>query len=466
MKRSSNRHGAAPQNSLVIIGKGTAPRQARTLENAHEKILALSPPNRGNLRTMRVLRLLCLAPLLSLGATSAQAQWWTVQTSGIDTSLRAVSAAWVPDATGEPHPIVWASGSNGVILRSADEGKTWKRLHIKDADSLDFRGIAALDDKIAYAMSIGNGDKSRIYKTADAGETWKLQFTGPRKETFLDAISCESKTACVVLGDPIDGKFLLMSTEDGEHWKELPREALPAALPGEGAFAASNSSLCLDNRNIYFGTGGAAKARLFRSSDSGKTWTVEDTPISSGNASSGIFSLSCKDGRILHAVGGDYNDPSRVFHSAATYYDGVSLPDKPRGWQLSKQQPGGFRSGVGDVDGARVVAVGPNGEDITQDFGVTWQHTDSLNLNAVFILDVFQGWAVGPHGTIARFVNKVQYRVRHEPPATEPSGKFPRFGLLDFALLSTLAGPSHADFSSSPQARGSISGGPDVIQLH
>jgi len=380
------------------------------------------------MRRGRCLVSVLFATILFLAtAVAAPAQWWTVQTSGIDTNLRAVSVVLL--SPGEDTVAVWASGSNGVILRSLDKGKSWKRLHVAGGDALDFRGISALSAEVAYVMSIGNGEKSRIYKTTDGGATWKLQFTGPRKETFLDAISCDSEKTCIVLGDPVDGKFLLLSTEDGEHWKEFPRDALPAALPNEGAFAASNSSLCVDDAKIYFGTGGAAKARVFRSTDSGKTWTVEDTPIASGNASSGIFSLSCKEGSILYAVGGDYQDTSRVFHSAAAFYDGVYLQDKPKGWLLSKQQPGGFRSGAAVVDGATAVAVGPNGEDITQDFGVTWEHTDSLNLNAVVMLDTSNGWAVGPKGTIARFQNRRQYIIRNVAPANEQPAQASGFGL-------------------------------------
>jgi photosystem II stability/assembly factor-like uncharacterized protein len=358
---------------------------------------------------------LLFAAAFFLCATVSHAQWWTVQTSGIDANLRGVSPVWDSETKGEPRPVVWASGSNGVILRSVDEGKTWKRLHIKDADSLDFRGIAALDAKIAYAISIGNGEKSRIYKTIDGGETWTLQFTGPRKETFLDAIACDSKTNCFVLGDPIDGKFLLMSTEDGEHWKDIPGEKLPDALPGDGAFAASNSSLCLQGKDVYFGTGGAAKARIFHSADRGQTWTVTDTPIANGNASSGIFSIDCKDGQVLLAVGGDYNDPARPFHSAAFFHDAKYIPGSSPDWQLAKQQPGGFRSGVAKLEDSTAVVVGPNGEDVSLDFGATWKHTDSLNLNAVKVLDLQHGWAVGPKGTIARLINRKQYQIQNHP---------------------------------------------------
>jgi photosystem II stability/assembly factor-like uncharacterized protein len=351
-----------------------------------------------------------LSFLLSLlSCATAQAQWWKVQTSGIDTNLRGVSVAEMLDAKGVPGPVVWASGSNGVILKSVDEGKTWKRLRVNGGDALDFRGIVAFNEKMAYVMSSGEGEKSRIYKTTDGGETWKLQYTDKPKEFFLDAIACLSETHCFALSDPIDGKFLLLNTADGEHWNPLPRKNLPAALPGEGAFAASNTCLALSGEEIFFGTGSPA-ARLFHSLDSGRTWTAAETPIASGKASAGIFSLAIGDDNRIMAIGGDYKEPGRPYRVAAYSADGGKT------WQLAMQQPGGYRSAVAHIDDGRWVAVGPNGEDFSNDSGVHWKHTDSLNLNAVALLDVFTGWAVGPNGTIARFVNHTQHEIRFRHP--------------------------------------------------
>ena len=98
------------------------------------------------------------------------------------------------------------------------------------------------------------------------------------------------------------------------------------------------------------------------------------------------------------ALGGDYKEPGNSDHAAAISSDGGKT------WQIAAKQPGGFRSGAAHVDEGRWVAVGPTGEDITTDNGAHWKHTDSLNLNAVAILDVGTGWAVGEKGTIARFV--------------------------------------------------------------
>jgi photosystem II stability/assembly factor-like uncharacterized protein len=347
---------------------------------------------------------------------------WSVQTSGIDTNLRGVSAAYFgKPMAGQPgdvlqvrHIAVWACGSNGVILTSIDFGKTWKRLHVAGGDSLDFRSIVAFDAKTALVMSSGEGDKSRIYKTADGGETWKLEFTDKRPSFFFDALVCKSE--CYALSDPVDGKFVLVGAQNGENWKELSGDGMPAALPGEGAFAASGTALAIDNDgDLFFGTGGGKAARVFHSPDFGKTWTATDTPIASGNASSGIFSIVL-DAKLLIAVGGDYKDPKRTDRVAA-----YSLDDG-KTWQLSAQQPGGYRSAVVLLYGA-TLAVGPTGEDISEDQGAHWKNIGTLDLNAGFVLDIYNGWAVGAKGTIARLVNHTQYQIRNDErqPDSTPS---------------------------------------------
>ena len=257
----------------------------------------------------------------------------------------------------------------------------------------------AFSASLAYVISSGEGVKSRIYKTSDGGKTWKLEFSDNRKEFFLDAIACRSEKECLALGDPINGKFLLLATTDGEHWNLLPVDNMPAALPGEGAFAASNTSLALaGDKDIFFSTGGPA-ARVFHSDDGGLIWTVAETPVAHGKASSGIFSIVSDRHNHVLVVGGDYQE-TRQAERAAAY----SL-DAGKTWQLAARQPGGFRSALVQVDGGRWIAVGPTGEDSSDDYGVHWKQTGSLDLNALAILDAQKGWAAGPQGTIARFRN-------------------------------------------------------------
>jgi photosystem II stability/assembly factor-like uncharacterized protein len=346
--------------------------------------------------------------LLVAIAPATFAQNWKIQTSGIDTNLRGVSAAWTDVQGKTPEPVVWASGSNGVVLRSMDGGKSWKRLHVDGGETLDFRGIRAIDQNTAYLMASGEGEKSRIYKTADGGATWAMQYTDKRNEFFLDAIACETETKCFALGDPIGGKFVILETHDGQHWKRLPTDQLPVTLAGEGAFAASNSALApSEGDDMFFATGGGERARVFYSPNNGQTWTWVETPLQAGNAAAGVFSIEAKEGKVIVAVGGDYKRPESS-EKVAAY-----SADKGETWSLAEKQPGGYRSGVASVDGTLFVAVGPNGTDISLDAGKTWKSSDPLNLNAVCVLDIFDTWAVGPKGTIAKFQNPRKYEAEN-----------------------------------------------------
>jgi photosystem II stability/assembly factor-like uncharacterized protein len=355
-----------------------------------------------------MLRFVNSSLLLLAIAPTMFAQNWRIQTSGIDTNLRGVSAAWTDGKGKASEPVVWASGSNGVVLRSVDAGKTWKRLRVEGGETLDFRGIRAIDQNTAYLMSSGEGEKSRIYKTTDGGATWAMQYTDKRKEFFLDAIACEAEAKCFALGDPMDSKFLILETHDGQHWARLPMDQMPKVLSGEGAFAASNSALALsEGDDMFFVTGGGERARVFYSPNNGQTWSWFETPLQAGNAAAGAFSLEAKEGKVIVAVGGDYKRPE-ISERVAAY-----SADRGETWSLAEKQPGGYRSAVASVDGTLFVTVGPNGTDISMNAGKTWKSSDPLNLNAICVLDIFDTWAVGPKGTIAKFQNPRKYEVEN-----------------------------------------------------
>jgi photosystem II stability/assembly factor-like uncharacterized protein len=315
--------------------------------------------------------------------------------------LRGVSVAHFIASGGSSTSVVWASGSNGVILRSPNAVRTaWVQLHVTGGETLDFRSIQAFDDKTAYVMSSGEGEKSRIYKTVDGGQNWNLQFTGKRQSFFLDALVCTSSVHCFALSDPVDGRFLILATSDGEQWQPLAEHAMPLALADEGAFAASGTCLTVYGNNIYFVTGGPA-ARLFHSPDLGRMWSVIPLPIVSGAAGAGAFSVA-RRGRNMVVVGGDYKNPERHDRVAA------HSRDAGRTWKLATQPPAGYRSAVAWLDDHTIATAGPSGEEISTDGGVHWKPNSSMNLNALAALTLSDAWAIGANGTICRFSRENQ----------------------------------------------------------
>ncbi|MBI3475099.1 MAG: oxidoreductase [Acidobacteria bacterium] len=323
----------------------------------------------------------------------AVAQRWVVQTTGVDTNLRGMSAQYA-SVDGKRAVILWAAGSNGVLLRSNDGGANWKQLNIPGGTDLDFRDVEGFGANTAYVMSSGEKGKSRIYKTTDSGANWKMQYSDERPGFFLDALACDSELHCVALSDPVDGKFLVVSTNDGEHWNELPRDQMPAALAGEGGFAGSGTTIALcGHGDIVFGTGGGRVVRVIHSSDRSHSWKATETPLASNNPSSGIFSITCS-GKSIVAVGGDYKEPASAKQGAIYSNDfGVT-------WHLSESEAGGYRSAVAYGPHRTLVAVGPNGSDISTDGGRHWKTFDHQPFNAA-IFSHNSGWAAGPKGTIA-----------------------------------------------------------------
>jgi photosystem II stability/assembly factor-like uncharacterized protein len=318
---------------------------------------------------------------------AAIAQSWTPQESNTGVALRGVSAV--------SERIVWASGAKGTFLRTSDGGATWTPAVVPGAADADFRGVRALSDKSAYLLSSGPGPLSRLYKTGDGGVNWDLLMVNPNPKGFWDAIALWDPLHGILLGDPVNGRFVIWTTSDGLTWVE---QKGPPALPKESAFAASNSSLIVRGaRDAWFGTGGLGGGRVFHSEDGGKSWTVAKTPLRHDSESAGIFSLAFSDSRHGVAVGGDYIKPDEGAGSIAITEDGGKT------WMTPSAPLRGYRSAVVYLDERKMwIAVGTSGSDASLDGGRTWKPLDQAAYNAMSFSGA-AGWAVGPGGAIARF---------------------------------------------------------------
>src|SRR6476619_3878991 len=132
---------------------------------------------------------------------------WEVPNSGVTARLRGLSAV--------SPTVAWASGANGTVLRTVDGGVTWQPRPVAGASSLDFRDVDAMSDGIAYILSIGPGEASRIYKTTDGGDHWDLQFQDKDPRVFLDAIAFWDADRGVAVGDSVAGAFFILTTANG-----------------------------------------------------------------------------------------------------------------------------------------------------------------------------------------------------------------------------------------------------------
>ncbi len=376
---------------------------------------------------MRSVLLLLSLVLAATQATSRVYAQWDIEESHTTASLRGIHNVG--------GGVAWASGTDGTVLRTEDGGYLWQTCAIPPgAEKLDFRGVQAFDENTAIVMSSGPGDQSRLYKTTDGCQTWKLVFTNPDMDGFWDNLRFEIPNPQlrehtrqgVLIGDPVQGRFAIFISSDlGSTWTNVRDKSvkeLPRAHGGEALFAASNSSADAvgDAGNLAFVTGGTGGPRMLHLFEGGlvlDTWmtppSFEETTIHFPHAteSQGAFSLAHRQiDQVTFdfmVVGGDYLKPNApgvsVFLPTPTYsffmrHQKATYPTTP---------PHGYRSSVAyDADQKLWITVGPNGTDISTDDGKSWR---PLMPSPTDPADTDKNWnalslpfVVGPHGRIGR----------------------------------------------------------------
>jgi photosystem II stability/assembly factor-like uncharacterized protein len=345
-------------------------------------------------------RILLLVAALALAGTSLaftpkaghREFSWQLTPTGSSARLRGLSVV--------SSSVVWASGAGpagSAVLRTVNGGATWQNVAPPGTGALLFRDVEAFDAQNAVILAIGPGDASRVYVTSNGGQSWTLTFVNDDPNAFYDCMAFFDKHRGLALSDPVDGFFRIIATGDGGRSWHVVDADMPPALAGEFAFAASGQCITtVGGRDAFFGTGGGAQARVFRSGDRGQSWDVSATPMHSSE-SGGVFALAFRDPRHGLAAGGDLVTPAASPDALALTADGgVS-------WHLA-DGPDEYRSGAHWVNGRVAIIVGPTGSEATQDAGSTWQEIDDGSFDTVDCAGGWVCWASGEQGRVAFLV--------------------------------------------------------------
>jgi photosystem II stability/assembly factor-like uncharacterized protein len=333
----------------------------------------------------------------------------TPQSSGTTQGLIAVSPV--------NSRVVWASGRGGTFVVTTDGGQTWRSGVVPGAETLEFRDVQGVSDKVAYLLSIGNGPDSRIYKTTDGGATWTLQFQNTITAAFYDCFAFWTPERGIAQSDSVNGRFPVIRTTDGTTWQDIGNN-LPTALPGEASFASSGTCVATQGKNnAWIVTGGASPSRVLATEDGGDTWNAFNSPLR-GSPSAGIFSVAFRDAFHGMIAGGDLDPNAPPFPQTATSNDGGKT------WTLTAAQPNigtvfgvafagelgqgrgheGEDQGQGNGNRRYVVTAGLGGGAAwTPDEGDTWFVLPGVtDFWGVAFGSPKTGWLVGTDGRILR----------------------------------------------------------------
>jgi photosystem II stability/assembly factor-like uncharacterized protein len=229
---------------------------------------------------------------------------------------RTVAASGVPD-----QPNVYYIGvNNGGVWKSTDYGRVWNPLFDdQGTGSIGALAVAPSDPNIIYVgsgeglqrpdLSVGDG----IYKSADAGKTW--EHLGLRDGWQIPAIVVDPQDAnrifVAVLGHPYgpnNERGIYRSLDGGQHFdRVLYKDENTGGV--DLAFDPKNSQTVYASlwaaRQAPWEIGGSLNGKgsgLFKSTDGGKTWN---------QLTQGLPTVEQGLGRI--GIGIAPSDPSRMY---------------------------------------------------------------------------------------------------------------------------------------------------------
>jgi photosystem II stability/assembly factor-like uncharacterized protein len=184
--------------------------------------------------------------------------------------------------TGEQNNRQSSSWGTGVY-RSTDAGVTWQHVGLTESRSIGRVLTHPTDANVAYVAAVGNlwkpNPERGVFKTTDGGKTWtKVLFvdtlTGatdlamdPRDPNVLYAATYQRLRTGFGFNGGGPGAAIYKSTDAGATWKKL-ENGIPAGDKGRIALAIAPS-----NPNVVIAlVEHATESGLYRSEDAGGSW--------------------------------------------------------------------------------------------------------------------------------------------------------------------------------------------------
>jgi photosystem II stability/assembly factor-like uncharacterized protein len=194
--------------------------------------------------------------------------------------------------------IVWAgTGSAAIrsnvilgrgIYKSADAGKTWHRMGLREAGQIGAVAIHPSRPDTVWAAALGSpygpGPERGVYKTSDGGASWRRvlfvnEETGARV-VVVDPVNPDvlyagmhrafRKGWDIVSGGPASEGGIYRSADGGETWQKLST-GLPSTLTGRIDLALFPG----DPRILYaMVEAPGAEGGLYRTDDAGASWRL------------------------------------------------------------------------------------------------------------------------------------------------------------------------------------------------
>ena len=196
--------------------------------------------------------------------------------------------------TGEGNPRNSHNSGKG-IYKSLDAGKTWKCLGLEQTKTIHRIVINPQNPKQIFVASMGSiwgkNDDRGVFRSDDAGETWKkvlfVNSTTGCGELVMDENHPNKLFACMydyerkpyTFRSGGEGSGIYVTNDWGASWEKLGHKN---GLP-KGNIGRSGMAISLSNPDKIYALIESDKNTLFRSSDGGKNWSKITQNANIGN---------------------------------------------------------------------------------------------------------------------------------------------------------------------------------------
>ena len=176
------------------------------------------------------------------------------------------------------------SYGNGVY-KSTDGGKSWVNVGLKDTQHIGALIINPRNPDIVYVAALGHAYgpnvERGVFRTTDGGKTWekvlyKDEHTGaidivfdPHNPNVLFAALYQAQRTPWSFEGGGPGSGLYKSVDAGATWKRLDGKGMPPSIMGRIGVSVSGA----DSNRVYALIEAKDASGLYRSDDGGDTWT-------------------------------------------------------------------------------------------------------------------------------------------------------------------------------------------------
>lgn len=341
-------------------------------------------------------------------STSAGIAWEPIFDNETTASIGAVkiqqsnpSVIWV--GTGEGNPRNSLNGGYG-IYKSIDAGKTWKLMGLEKTRHIHRVVIDPTNPDIVYAAAIGSpwGEHPErgVYKTTDGGKSWKQILFNNNKTGAADLVMDPANPNKLIAAmwehkrDPWffksggEGSGMYITHDGGENWKKITeKEGFPKGELGRIGVAIAPS-----NPDVIYALVEAKKNALYKSTDGGFTWRKINDKTSIGTRPFYYSEI--------------YVDPQNEnrLYSIFTYVN-VS---EDGGNNFSQLMPAyGANNGIHPdhhawwihpKDGSFMMDGNDGGLNITRDHGKTWRFVENIPVAQFYHINVDNEYPYNVYG--------------------------------------------------------------------